>query len=120
MRKYFFWTAALSFVMTPLMAKVAFSSPTPATSQSPTGQSSKVNDSLCYMQMPDGTILNLDNLCGISPGNTSPIQIPDVSRPNSATTNPIPGAGSPSANRNPNVSRNTDFRSGSGYREDRR
>jgi hypothetical protein len=117
MHKYLFWTAMLPFLIVPLMAKVAVSSPILATSQSPIAQRSNANDSLCYIQMPNGTTLNLDNLCQVSPANSGPVMIPDVPGPNSNPTSSTPPG---TINQVPNVSKNTDFRSGSGYANDRR
>ncbi len=66
MLKYFCWTTALYFVLTPLMTKIALSLPIatgPQLSGIQSSQNSNVDVPLCYIQTADGRIVNLQQLC---------------------------------------------------------
>ncbi len=60
MRRFFSLTVALI----PLIAEIAVSRPLAAQSSYPVVPSSDAEMLLCYMQTPDGRVLQLDRLCG--------------------------------------------------------
>lgn len=56
--------AALSAVLTPLMAEVAFSVPLPDSSEFPRVSNPEVYEPVCYIKTTGGSTLNLTTLCG--------------------------------------------------------
>ncbi|MEG4860479.1 hypothetical protein QUB75_22370 [Microcoleus sp. K1-B6] len=77
--------AALSAVLTPLMAEAAFSRPMPGIADFPRASNPQVNVPVCLIETPGGTTFDLVSLCGS----------------NAAPPNPAPVAGNAPAN-NPN------------------
>lgn len=64
MLRWFCSAAALSFALTSIMTKVAFSRPLSPVSQYPKLQNSDVDVPVCYMRTADGRTLDLQRLCG--------------------------------------------------------
>jgi hypothetical protein len=93
--------AALSAVLTPLMAEVAMSRPMPGATDFPRASNPRVNVPVCFIETTSGTTFDLVSLCGSNAAPPAPRNAP----PPPPGTNPTnaPNAGNPAAAPNPNV-----------------
>lgn len=72
MLKWLCVAAVGPFILTPIMTKAAFSTIITLDYQYPEVPKSKVDVPVCYIQMSDGRVLNLQKLCSeAAPGNNN-------------------------------------------------